>query len=95
MTRATLIKVALVFFGDLKMQIVNAIKLTSIVCSVIDFMPLSTIEEKFVEAGWKEGSFGVFKIQYADYNFDLYLDYPTDLTEEEAQAFAKQVINNL
>lgn len=85
------------------MKIVNAINITHLVypkTNPIDkpvYITLSQIEEKFVNDDigdeTPEGSFGVFKIEYADGMQEIWFDYPTDLNEDEALELATRILS--
>ena len=83
------------------MQIINAVKIDNIIYSQSDIYPevnylsLSFLEQVFVKQGWCEGSFGLFKVTYSDEESELYLDYPTDVSEEEAIAMTEKVAKEL
>jgi hypothetical protein len=49
-------------------------------------IPLSKIEE-FVDTiiGWEKGSFDVVLLMFSDREEHVYIDYPTDLNENQAQ----------
>ena len=77
------------------MQIEHAIEISGLVCSKYQTksnnINLASIEELFTEAGLEEGSFGIFKITYADNCSEVYFDYPTDMNAEQAHIFAEDV----
>lgn len=83
------------------MQIINAVKIGDIIYSQSDIYPevnylsLAFLEQVFVKQGWCEGSFGLFKVTYSDEETELYLDYPTDISEEEAVVMVEKVSKEL
>ena len=50
--------------------------------------PLELLEEVMVKAGLEEGSFGIFRVTYADGISEVYFHYPTDMDEQKALEFA-------
>jgi hypothetical protein len=50
--------------------------------------PLELLEEVMVKAGLEEGSFGIFRVTYADDISEVYFHYPTDMDEQKALEFA-------
>ena len=40
----------------------------------------------------EDGSFGIFKVTFADEKPKVFFDYPTDLSEEEAEHLARKVL---
>ncbi len=77
------------------MQIVNALDITALVnqsgrCA--KSFPLVSLEELFVMHGLEDGSFGIFKVTFADEKVKVFFDYPTDLTEEQAEHLARKVL---
>ena len=79
------------------MQIEHAIEISGLVCSKYQTksnnINLASIEELFTEAGLEEGSFGIFKITYADNCSEIYFHYPTDMTEKQAVEFAMKTLD--
>lgn len=75
------------------MKIENAINISDLFLIELDIksanVPLDAIEKMFTDAGLEEGSFGVFKVTYADNLSEVYFDYPTDMTIEQARVFAE------
>ena len=77
------------------MQITNAIDITALVnqsgrCA--RSFPLVSLEELFVMHGVEDGSFGIFKVTFADEKVKVFFDYPIDLTEEQAEQLARKVL---
>lgn len=77
------------------MQIINAIDITALVnhsgrCA--SSFPLVSLEELFFMNGIDDGSFGIFKVTFADEKVKVFFDYPTDLTEEQAEHLARKVL---
>ena len=77
------------------MQIVNALDITALVnqsgrCA--RSFPLVSLEELFAMHGAEDGSFGIFKVTFADEKPKVFFDYPTDLSEEEAEHLARKVL---
>ena len=77
------------------MQIINAIDITALVnqsgrCA--RSFPLVSLEELFVMHGLEDGSFGIFKVTFADEEVEVFFDYPTDLTEDQAEQLARKVL---
>jgi len=79
------------------MQIEHAIEISGLVCGKYQTksnnINLASIEELFTEAGLEEGSFGIFRVTYADDISEVYFDYPTDMTNEQAQEFVELALN--
>ena len=77
------------------MQIINALDITALVnqsrCCTKSF-PLVSLEELFVMHGLEDGSFGIFKVTFADEKVKVFFDYPTDLTEDQAEQLARKVL---
>ena len=77
------------------MQIINALDITAIVnysgrCA--SSFPLVSLEELFVMHGLEDGSFGIFKVTFADEKVKVFFDYPTDLSEYQAEQLARKVL---
>ena len=77
------------------MQIINALDITALVnqsgrCA--KSFPLVSLEEVFVMHGLEDGSFGIFKVTFADEKVKVFFDYPTDLTEDQAEQLARKVL---
>ena len=77
------------------MQIVNALDITILVnqsgrCA--RSFPLVSLEELFVMHGLEDGSFGIFKVTFADDEVKVFFDYPSDLTEDQAEQLARKVL---
>ena len=77
------------------MQIINAIDITALVnqsgrCA--RSFPLVSLEELFVMHGLEDGSFGIFKVTFADEEVKVFFDYPTDLTEGQVEQLARKVL---
>ena len=77
------------------MQIINALDITALVnqsgrCA--KSFPLVSLEELLVIHGVEDGSFGIFKVTFADEKVKVFFDYPTDLTEEQAEHLARKVL---
>ena len=77
------------------MHIINALDITSLVnqsgrCA--SSFPLVSLEELFVTHGLEDGSFGIFKVTFADDKVKVFFDYPTDLSEEQAEHLAIKVL---
>lgn len=74
------------------MQIEHAIEISGLVCGKYQTksnnINLASIEELFTEAGLEEGSFGIFRVTYADDISEVYFHYPTDMDEQKALEFA-------
>ncbi len=83
------------------MQIQHAVNISSLINNPekinekVRYLSLSALEEEFVKNGWDEGSFGIFKVTYSDNLYEIYLDYPTDITEVEALDYATSVLEKL
>lgn len=79
------------------MQIEHAIEISELVCSKYQTksnnINLTSIEELFTEAGLEEGSFGIFKVTYADNCSEIYFHYPTDMTAEQAAEFSMKILD--
>lgn len=79
------------------MQIEHAIEISGLACDKYQTksnnINLASIEELFTEAGLEEGCFGIFKITYADNCSEIYFHYPTDMTDVQAEEFAKSALN--
>lgn len=78
------------------MLVANAVDITDLVRQNhkgnINTIPLSSLEEKFIDHGLDEGSFGVFKVTFSDDTYRIYFDYPTDLTMTKAREVAKEAL---
>lgn len=77
------------------MQIINALDITTLVnqsgrCA--ESFPLVSLEELFVMHGLEDGSFGIFKVIFADEKVKVFFDYPTDLSEDQAEHLARKVL---
>ncbi len=77
------------------MQIINALDITFLVnqsgrCA--KSFPLVSLEELFVTHGLEDDSFGIFKVIFADEKVKVFFDYPTDLSEEQAEHLARKVL---
>ena len=77
------------------MQIINALDITALVnqsgrCT--SSFPLVSLEELFVMHGLEDGSFGIFKVTFADEKVKVFFDYPTDLSEDQAEQLARKVL---
>lgn len=80
------------------MKIVNALDITALVNQSgrhVGSFPLVSLEELFVRHGLEDGSFGIFKVTFADENVEVFFDYPTDLTEEQAEQLARKVLQSI
>lgn len=70
-------------------QAVDITHLTTVALQVrANVIPLSLLEEVMVKAGLEEGSFGIFRVTYADDISEVYFHYPTDMDEQKALEFA-------
>ena len=77
------------------MQIINALDITALVNQSgrhAGSFPLVSLEELFVMHGVEDGSFGIFKVTFADEKVKVFFDYPTDLSEEEADHLTRKVL---
>ena len=77
------------------MQIINALDITALVnqsgrCA--SSFPLVSLEELFFMNGIDDGSFGIFKVTFADEKVKVFFDYPTDFSKEDALNFARKVL---
>ena len=77
------------------MQIINALDITALVnqsgrCA--RSFPLVSLEELFVMHGLEDGSFGIFKVTFADEKVKVFFDYPTDLSEYQAEQLTRKVL---
>lgn len=77
------------------MHIINALDITTLVnqsgrCA--KSFPLVSLEELFVMHGLEDGSFGIFKVIFADEKVKVFFDYPTDLSEDQAEHLARKVL---
>ena len=77
------------------MHIINSLDITTLVnqsgrCA--KSFPLVSLEELFVMHGLEDGSFGIFKVIFADEKVKVFFDYPTDLSEEQAEHLARKVL---
>ena len=79
------------------MNIEHAINITSLVKNTLKVAatgaPLSLLEAVLTKSGLEEGSFGIFRVTYADDISEVYFDYPTDMTNEQAQEFVELALN--
>lgn len=75
------------------MEITRAVNITSFLPSMAKAaaIPLSGLEEMLTIAGVDEGSFGIFKVTFADDLFSIYFDYPTDMSEEDAFVLCERI----
>ncbi len=79
------------------MHIINALDITTLVnqsgrCA--RSFPLVSLEELFVMHVLEDGSFGIFKVTFADEETCVFFDYPTDMSEEEADHLARKVLQS-
>jgi hypothetical protein len=79
------------------MHIINALDITTLVnqsgrCA--RSFPLVSLEELFVMHGLEDGSFGIFKVTFADEEVEVFFDYPTDFSEEQAEHLARKVLQS-
>ncbi len=80
------------------MQIINALDITILVnqsgrCT--GSFPLVSLEELFVTNGLEDGSFGIFKVTFADEKVKVFFDYPTDFSKEQAEHLARKVLRSI
>ena len=77
------------------MHIINALDITALVNQNghhAGSFALVSLEELFVTHGLEDGSFGIFKVTFADDEVKVFFDYPTDLSEEQAEHLARKVL---
>jgi len=53
---------------------------------------LAQLEEKFMAAGLERNCFCIFRVAFSDNSGSIYFDYPTDMEEDAALAFAIKVL---
>jgi hypothetical protein len=44
--------------------------------------------------GLEDGSFGIFKVTFADEEVEVFFDYPTDFSKEQAEHLARKVLQS-
>ncbi len=72
------------------MQIIRAIDL-SYVDKFKHILSIKTAEAYFKNRlKWEEGSFNVISVEFSDGSKKLYLDYPTDLDEDQVLKLIKE-----
>lgn len=86
------------FFEGIIMNIEQAVDISYIASIALKVSAtvasLELLEEVMVKAGLEEGSFGIFRVTYADGISEVYFHYPTDMSSKQALEFAESAIGN-